>query len=333
MEEGETASAPERAPSARASWARRIAGAALGLALLGVGGLALLGFAGSLWWRFDLLASFRVQYAAVLAVLVVALAALRWWWAALAGLLLFAVNAVPLAPLWLPDPPAHPGGPTLTVAFHNLHGGGAGRLSRLEDHLRQGAAGVVVLGGLTDEWSSLLRGADLGPYEVVRPSDADGPYRLAVLSRVPVEGAAEIDLGSEGRTSGIVVRTRIGGREVVVLGVRTRSPRDGVASLARDRELADVAAWAAAESDPTIVVGDLNVTPWSHSFRTLLRDGSLHDSSRGRGWQPTWPDRFGPLMIPIDHALLGEGLVAVGRRTGPSLGSEHRSVEVDVAVA
>jgi endonuclease/exonuclease/phosphatase (EEP) superfamily protein YafD len=140
----------------------------------------------------------------------------------------------------------------------------------------------------------------------------------------------EFVLGEAARSSGVRVVVRIGDRPVTVIGVRTLSPRGGVASVARDLELNDVAWWVGNEQNPVILVGDLNVTPWSFAFRRLLGDTGLRNSQEGWGLQPTWPDGVPPLMIPIDHALLSDGLVTVDRRTGPSLGSEHRSLQVEV---
>ena len=93
--------------------------------------------------------------------------------------------------------------------------------------------------------------------------------------------------------------------------------------------------WSATElfegvpvSTPVLVVGDLNATPWSSGFRALERRGSLVDSLRGRGLQPSWPEGFGPLMIPIDHALHTTDLAVADRRTGPASGSAHRPLVV-----
>jgi endonuclease/exonuclease/phosphatase (EEP) superfamily protein YafD len=91
------------------------------------------------------------------------------------------------------------------------------------------------------------------------------------------------------------------------------------------------------------VVGDLNVTPWNAAFRHLQRDGGLVSSQHGFGLQPTWPTAASlapwppvpglpaPLRVPIDHLLHTPDLVAVDRRLGPSLGSTHRALEVELA--
>ncbi len=131
---------------------------------------------------------------------------------------------------------------------------------------------------------------------------------------------------------GIGIEVTTGGERVSVLGLHPPSPTSASRAEARDRLLAEGGDWMADRDGAAMLVGDLNATPWSHAFRDLLRRGDLTDSLRGRGLQPTWPEGAGPFMIPIDHALVGDGLVVVDRRTGPANGSEHRPLVVEAAV-
>lgn len=85
-------------------------------------------------------------------------------------------------------------------------------------------------------------------------------------------------------------------------------------------------------ASPVLLLGDLNVSPWSPYFRRLLRESGLRDSSQGRGVRPTWPT-FNPLMlIPIDHCLYSPGIAIVNRQTGPHVGSDHFPVIVDFVI-
>ncbi len=81
-----------------------------------------------------------------------------------------------------------------------------------------------------------------------------------------------------------------------------------------------------------MVVGDLNASPWSYAFRPLA-DSDLVNSLNGFGLQATWPSVLGPFGVPIDHLLHSAEFTTVTRRTGPSLGSEHRSVFITLALA
>ena len=122
-------------------------------------------------------------------------------------------------------------------------------------------------------------------------------------------------------------------RPIALVAFGTDSPTTPERANRRDRALNAAARWSSAHSDRRVVMGDFNATPWSPSFRRLLHDGGLSDSLDGYGLQVSWPESNPLLRIPIDHALLGPGLAATDRGTGPSFGSQHRSLHVTIAAA
>jgi endonuclease/exonuclease/phosphatase (EEP) superfamily protein YafD len=113
----------------------------------------------------------------------------------------------------------------------------------------------------------------------------------------------------------------------------TDSPTTPARAHNRDRSLNAAARWSRAHGPRRIVMGDFNATPWSPAFRRLVHDGHLTNSLDGYGLQVSWPESNVVLRIPIDHALLGPGLATTDRATGPSFGSQHRSLHVTVAPA
>lgn len=88
-----------------------------------------------------------------------------------------------------------------------------------------------------------------------------------------------------------------------------------------------------------IVVGDLNTSPWSATFKRFIQRTGLRDSQSGFGLQPSWSAYFRRLnlyspvpMIPIDHVLASPDFRVVDRRIGPDVSSDHRPVIVDFAM-
>jgi endonuclease/exonuclease/phosphatase (EEP) superfamily protein YafD len=81
-----------------------------------------------------------------------------------------------------------------------------------------------------------------------------------------------------------------------------------------------------------IIIGDLNATPWCSPFKKLINDTNLIDSSRGYGWQPTWPSAFISISsIPIDHCLHSADLITVRREVGSDAnGSDHFPLLVEL---
>jgi endonuclease/exonuclease/phosphatase family metal-dependent hydrolase len=101
----------------------------------------------------------------------------------------------------------------------------------------------------------------------------------------------------------------------------------------RARDLATLAAEAARRGPlPFMGLGDLNISPFSPHYETLLRDGGLRNAAAGRGWLPTWPAMFPPLGIQIDHALVSPEVQVQGFTRGPSNGSDHRPIVIDAII-
>jgi endonuclease/exonuclease/phosphatase family metal-dependent hydrolase len=75
-----------------------------------------------------------------------------------------------------------------------------------------------------------------------------------------------------------------------------------------------------------VLLGDLNLTPYSPPFDRLLGDSGLRDVMQGQGWQPTWRAGFWPLALRIDHVLVSSDLCVEDATVGPTVGSDHRPV-------
>ena len=86
-------------------------------------------------------------------------------------------------------------------------------------------------------------------------------------------------------------------------------------------------------SEPLIVAGDFNVTPWSRHFRTALERSGLNDCAAGHGLAPSWPSQFPPLGIRIDHCWASHHWRSIDVRLGPSHGSDHLPLIADLALA
>lgn len=94
-------------------------------------------------------------------------------------------------------------------------------------------------------------------------------------------------------------------------------------------EQRDALATYGQSSQPVLLLGDLNTTPWNCHFRRLLKRSGLRNSARGYGVQPTWPNLPAPLRIPIDHCLHSDEIFVVDRRVGPDVSSDHYPVIVE----
>lgn len=285
------------------------------------------GFAGRYWWFLDLTSHFRAQYFVVLAVVAAALCVMRAYrMAALFGMM-SVINLAFILPLYFSSTqtaPArvHP----LRAMLINVYTGNTDHAAVVES-IEAHDPDFVILEEVNQRWLDAL-----GPLKQRYPHGVDHPrgdnFGIALLSKHPIVEARIIDIGRIGLPS-ILALFEVQGASFFILGTHTLPPVSLEYSNRRNEHLAAIPEVVAALDAPTVLLGDLNVSPWSFHFRRLLRDSGLRDASRGRGVQPTWPADLFPLLIPIDHCLYSTGIDILDKSVGGSVGSDHFPVVVD----
>lgn len=155
---------------------------------------------------------------------------------------------------------------------------------------------------------------------------------MAILSRVPNTEFARHTMGV---AQTLAIEASLPSRgdcpELSLLGIHTASPNWEGRYRIRDSELLDVAEWARASQRAAMVIGDLNISPWSPPFGAMLQSSGLRDSRHYRGLFPSWPSHLGGFGIPIDHALVSPELEVLDRKVGwPSRDSDHGWISVTV---
>jgi endonuclease/exonuclease/phosphatase (EEP) superfamily protein YafD len=313
----------------KTAWARMTARCALAMLAL-LTATTLLGFLDALGWLPELVANLRPQQALALIALTGVLLVIgpRWtaWVAASAAI----VNLVLVVPFLVPasPPPVTPGAETLELLLLNVKVDRADP-DELIQELRARAPDVVVLVAATPQWVEAIEAADLELQFVSGPHLTES-LEVIVLTREVGPPTVVHRPTDDMRSALVEVELRFDGDPLHLLATHPVSPMTPVRSEARDEQLAWIGSWARQRGPSTLVVGDLNVTPWSAAYRRLLDEGDLIDPQRVHGLQPSWPARLGPLGLPIDHVLHGPALAARGRELGPSFGSDHRSVRASV---
>ena len=74
-------------------------------------------------------------------------------------------------------------------------------------------------------------------------------------------------------------------------------------------------------SEPVVVIGDFNATPWSASMRSFTRNTKLRNTSQGTIFGATW-NVWEPHRLLIDHAFLSSHWTLLNREIGPAIGSD-----------
>ncbi len=312
------------------------------LGSLAVGGASLGGFLGGHDWRLDQLAHFRVHYALALLTLTLGLLILRRRrWAMLPGVLVL-VNAALIAPLYVPAAGGRSdASDAMRLLCFNIRYDNPNHDGVL-DYIESSGADAVFLLEVTPAWLKALEAYELredSSYRVVTVASRPDAFGIGMLAlkmpqpTISVNSARIVVLSPDTlNLPSIEATITFKGRAVKVLATHPMPPVNRAASSRRDLQLVAAGQWVAASSEPAVIIGDFNVTPWSSAFRRLQRDTGMANSQRGFGYQATWPTTPGvPLGIPIDHCLHDPALTTTGRVIGPNLGSDHRAIFVNLA--
>lgn len=307
------------------AWFKILAVRAVQLVALLTALLLVLGAFAESYWIFDILAHFRGQYCAAFLLCGFVLLLCRrtkTGAASLAAGLALAFTFLPSRET--PAPPANPARMKL-VSFNVLKTNP--RRGEIREFLAAENADIVFLTEVTAIWDNDI--ADLRktyPYKVA--SDRKKNHGIVLLSKHPfIEETMHSTKGGRPWAEAVVAKDGVTYR---VAGLHTIVPWGMACSSIRNEQLLDIASHLAGRPR-AILCGDLNITPFSPWFQKTLSRGSLVDSSRHAGFSPTWMRGVPFFAIPIDHVLLSRDLQLISRRVGPSLGSDHSPLIVEVA--
>lgn len=120
----------------------------------------------------------------------------------------------------------------------------------------------------------------------------------------------------------------VDGRRVRVLVAHPYSPMSPKTARHQELQLAALANMAAASTEPTILLGDLNITVGHPLWNEFRRKGGLFRYAHAH--PATWHSWLGPIGIGIDHILVkqGIGISAVNVFSIPH--SDHRGLGADI---
>lgn len=291
-----------------------------------------LGFLGKYSWVVDLTSHFRMQYFAfqVLGLLVLVLARARFRWM-VPVVLCAGLNAGFLLPYFVsPMEKATPAsGKTVRVLHMNVLKYG-NDFKGAAQRIRQDNPDILSLQELNPKWQQALESTGVlkrFPYRRVRKQSEIGIY-----TSLPVINDEVIAAGP-GQMAALHTRVRVDGRPVSVIIMHPPAPVN-VAYAVKQRRLflAMEQVYQAGDhiENRSMIIGDLNTTPFSWSYRRFVDHTGMQNFRTGRGYLPSWPS-FAPLLqIPIDHVLLSKGWRVRSARVGPAIGSDHLPVLVDL---
>ena len=103
----------------------------------------------------------------------------------------------------------------------------------------------------------------------------------------------------------------------------------------RNQQLQGLKRYAATSQQPTIVMGDLNISMWSPYYRSAIEGSGLYNARQGFGVLPTHSiiaPQIAALSAPLDHCLVSFDVRVKEFRLGPAIGSDHLPIIAELLI-
>ena len=308
--------------------------------------LTIFGFFGQLWWVFDLVSHFRIQYFSVLVVLVIFFVKAKRWKSTVVGAIFGVANFMLISPyIGTIIPVTKEGQSQIRILSMNLNHNNSS-YTKAKLIIRKTQPSVLVLQELDNSWENGL-GETLAqfPYSEKFPVKmfygVDFPIPnflipkeklfIGLFSHLPFERIT-VHRNDGFPISHIRGRFKFKENIFTLFGVHLASPVGKYRTDTRNKQLASLAEEIQNNNQPTVVVGDFNITPWSSYFEEFVQKTRLRDARKGIGVYPTWLAQFPPLAIPIDHGLTSNGIKVGSFSLGNSFDSDHLPIILDFTI-
>jgi endonuclease/exonuclease/phosphatase (EEP) superfamily protein YafD len=181
---------------------------------------------------------------------------------------------------------------------------------------------IACLQEVTGQWQEILLDSlsQTYPYHLI--SSREDSFGMAIFSKYPLLESQEVHLG-ETASPNFFTNVNFCGKLISIVDTHFLPPVRLDTFFYQRQQAKMLAKLIKANTNPVIVVGDLNSTSWSETFRTVIDAKSLRDTRYGFGLQCSWPTPLGPLGITIDHILVSPQIDVVNRQLLNPSGSDH----------
>ena len=315
---------------------RRVLVAGRDLIQIAVPAAGLLTLLAEIFWIADLVANLRTQL--IIAGVVVTVVALlrKQWKNVLVQLLMLSLHIS-----WVILPPhraqVDAGVADITVTsvnahiYNDQHAIIAARLSDL-------SADVITVTELSPSLYEHLMVVFATSHPFVAAQARSGPFGVGIFSKYPLSDIEMIGTDTTGRSLLVTVRQR--DQNYRVMAVHPFSPMTPGRFNLRNQHFGALSDAVQAVHQkqpqmPCIVIGDFNFTPWSPYFLGFQRTSGLRHVAQGSGVTPTWyawGQAMFPLGLVLDHCMVSPGLACISCSIGPSVGSDHLPLTVQLSL-
>jgi endonuclease/exonuclease/phosphatase (EEP) superfamily protein YafD len=276
----------------------------------------------------ELLSHFRLQYLVVSIFLLAVFGFLRHY--IYVGLLAAAAifNATFVLPWYFAEPATTAGEP-LKLLHANVHSSNT-EYQRLIDLVAAESPDMIFLQEVTPGWVmgtvSLLEDY---PYTYADPRPDN--FGIAAFSRIPFDSIRHIDSPPFGYPT-ILATITVNAGQLTIISSHPTIPLGRPLHDARNEQLRSLVGLVGLVDGEAVLLGDFNSSVWDAHLRDLETSTGLRNVREGFGTLPSWPTFFPFAMIPIDHALVSQGISVTNVATGPGIGSDHLPLIVTLSL-
>jgi endonuclease/exonuclease/phosphatase (EEP) superfamily protein YafD len=207
------------------------------------------------------------------------------------------------------------------------------RYSDFIQYVQQENPAVLVVMEMDEIWQKQLQPLKrMLPYAIEEPS-ADN-FGIALFSKFPLE-KAKLQYWGAGAYAvpSITANISVNQKPVSLIATHPLPPLKSDYFMYRNQHMVEMADYVKQLKNPTIVMGDLNMSMWSPYFRQFIKTTGMKSSRQGFGVQPSWPADAPLLQIPIDHCLVSrDNISLINNRIGKDIGSDHYPLIADVSL-
>ena len=293
---------------------------------------SLLGLLNNLWFGFELLSHFKLQYAISSLIL---------------GLIFYLSKRVKLATLmacclllntmfilpWYIDKTVMPSPiqtyHSLKLLLSNVNRSNNNHQALLSLIDKEQPDFIAVL-EVDNSWIETLTTLQ-ARYQHKLTLPRDDNFGIAVYSKYPFEQIEARNYAISFIPS-IFATIKIQQKPLSIIATHPMPPIGKTMYGARNYQLRELGHYLKTINHSKILMGDLNISMWSDTYHNLSEQGQLTNVRKGFGIHPTWPAQLSLklAMIPIDHILVSDDIKVTKVKTGPNIGSDHLPLIVEV---
>lgn len=196
--------------------------------------------------------------------------------------------------------------------------------------LKQVDPDVIAVEELSHEWDVALR--KQFPNHSAFTIPKENYYGIGIYSKKQLQDArAFVPPGVKPVEPAILARVPCKGGLLNLASVHVFAPHLPDDFRRRNMQMRSIAEEVGSHTSSTVLLGDLNSVPWSNEMVRFKKVTNLRDSRIGFGLVNTCLVKH-LFWVPIDYCLVSPGIRVQKLTTGPSFGSDHLPVLLELRI-